>query len=488
MAYGSVSPSVLREQFPPALYAAVYPLLEHVEVHEGRDDPSSTRATVSSEHQVEMGATWSSCTCPSSVGRQWMCRHKLAVLLQYRVNTGALSAEQTDDEHLRALALIRLDTPSSAVDRYLDTRTREELSRISISSSYEYSDIGWPLRAQVARWALDGLAYADHLYAGVEHTLDADQARVPMRQVPEQLKTVIAVLWDGLEHDNPLQLLPSAMLLLFRMREVIEASMPVSSEVRRFYGWCMDLVYELRSRGAVTWDECAELILDLELGDRTPEALCPSLQWATPAKGIADALRNQLDAHAEEIFEELVEYSDIHAEVDPDLCRRWNRILRVMAETAFAVDDLEELGRVLARWGEAPYGEFARRGSNTRAASELLPITLAAKRAGRITQTSWLRQIRTSEAVLDRDASTTGMRGGVPDSSHRTSPLREVSHSVLVGGLLGAGRAEEAIDVLKQEFTRRPVPEAIPALQTWWQRIGTGEDVVAWSREVMLGS
>ncbi|GAA1486019.1 hypothetical protein GCM10009625_28230 [Brachybacterium fresconis] len=90
--------------------------------------------------------------------------------------------------------------------------------------------------------------------------------------------------------------------------------------------------------------------------------------------------------------------------------------------------------------------------------------------------------------MLDREAATTGVRGGVPDSSHRTSPLREVSHSVLVGGLLGAGRAEEAIDVLRQEFTRRPIPEAILALQTWWERIGTGEDVVAWSREVMLGS
>lgn len=407
---------------------------------------------------------------------------------QSRVNTGALSAEQTDDEHLRALALIRLNTPSSAVDRYLDTRTREKLSRIAISSSYESSDIGWPLRAQVARWALDALAYADHLYAGVEHTLDADQAREPMRQVPEQLKTVITVLWDGLEHDNPLQLLPSATLLLMRMREVVEASMPVSSGVRRFYCWCMDLVYELCSRGAVTWDECAELILDLELGDRTPEALCPSLQWATPAKGIADALRNQLDAHAEEIFEELVEYSDVHAEVDPDLCRRWNRILRVMAEKAFAEDDLDELGRVLARWGEAPYGEFVRRAANTHSKVEQLPITLAAHRAGRVTQASWLRQIRTSEVVFGQEEATKGMAGGVPNSSKRTSPLREVSHSVVVGGLLGAGRGEEALDILKQEFRRCPMPEAIPALQTWWERIGIGEDAVVWPREVMLGS
>lgn len=488
MAYGTVSLSALREQFPPDLYATVYPLLEHVEVHERRDDPPSTRATVSSEHQVEMGATWSNCTCPSSEGRRWMCRHKLAVLLQYRVETGALSAEQADDEHLRALTQIRLDLPARAVDRYVDTRTREELSRIAISASYESSDIGWPLRAQVARWALDGMDHADHLYAGVEHALDADPAREPMHQAPEQLKTVISVLWDVLEHDNPVQLLPAATLLLTRMREVVEASMPVSSEARRFYGWCMDLIHELCSRGAMTWDECAELVLDLEIADRTPEALCPSLQWATPTKDLADALRKQLDAHAAEIFEQLVEYSDIHTEVDPDLCRRWNRVLRVTAETAFAADDLNELGRVLARWGEAPYGEFTRRASNTHSKSELLPITLAAHRAGRITQASWLRQIRTSKVVSVQEVATKGMAGGVPNSSQRTSPLREVSHSVVVGGLLGAGRGEEALDILKQEFRRCPMPEALPALRAWWERIGIGEDVVAWSREVMLGS
>lgn len=65
MAHGPVWLSVLREQFPPELYATVYPVPERVKVHERRDDPPSTRATVSSEHQVEMGVTWSNCTCPS---------------------------------------------------------------------------------------------------------------------------------------------------------------------------------------------------------------------------------------------------------------------------------------------------------------------------------------------------------------------------------------------------------------------------------------
>lgn len=476
----------LREQFSPELYAAAYPLIDSVEVSE--QDRARVRATVSGEHEVVAERSGSTCSCPTAEGERWMCRHKLAVFLRYWSDAGSVSLEDLDDEHLRVMVRTQLERPHRAVPAYLATRTRDELTTVAISGSFESSGVGWPLRADAARWSMDALSYADHLYAGIDHELDVEAACEPMVQIPPRLRTVSGVLWNGTDYDNPVQLLPAATLLLTRMRQVIEVSMPVSSEVRRFYGACMQLVQEIYSLGAATWAECADLIGELEVDDREPEALCPSLQWFTPMPELAAALRSRLVARAESTFEELMAFSDIRVTVEPDLARRWNRLLSVTAELAFSQGDVDELGLVLARWGDSPYGEFMRRASNTRSRGQLLPITEQAARAGRVTHLSWTEQLRTPVTNVENERMFSGMASGVAVSSLRTSLLHDVSFSVLVGGLLEVGRREAALDALREQFHRCPAPEAVPALQTWWERTGAAEDVVEWARSIMLGS
>lgn len=479
---------LFRQLFPPKALARVYPLLEDVVVHHWEEFPRRMSARVSDEFEVEMGPDWISCTCPEADGRRLRCLHKGAVEFAHWREAGRLDPDLLDAEHLRALAQLQLDLRGIPLARYLASLTREQLIEQTIMHSFETTTVGWPLHAEAARWAGDALDYADHLYAGVDRVTEGLEREGRWERVPPSLAMAHRVLDEAAREGDAMPLLPAVTLLVRRVRAAVDFSAPATAALRSFYRGCMELLETICSRGAMTVDECAQEILDLELPGRGSGELCPSLQWFVPRPDLADALGNRLDALSAQAVEELLAHTDIRTEVDDELCRRWNRLCRVTAEVAFSAGDLEELSRVLARWGEAPYGEFLRRAANRRAAAELLPISLAAHRAGRISPHGWTRQIRTAEVLLDPAEAYTGLTGGKPTSSHGTSSLRDASLSVLVGGLVEAGRRAEALDVLQQEFRRTPLPEAVPLVQTWWARIEADGDPAEWLREVMLGS
>ncbi|UEJ81855.1 hypothetical protein Bra3105_13515 [Brachybacterium halotolerans subsp. kimchii] len=330
---------------------------------------------------------------------------------------------------------------------------------------------------------------ATELCSRIDEALPAECSTQPMTTVPAALQHALLVLEEAVHGESAIPALPASTLLLTRMRAVVDVSMPVAPDVLDFYRRCMRVLHDAHEVGAIETDELAALLLELELTEERATGLCPSLQWSIPSDALARALAARLTALAEKAFEELMNYSDVAVEVDGALTRRWHRVHRMRAELAFARQDLEELGRVLSRWGGAPYGEFMYRAAWHSPPADLLPVALSAARAGQITHVPWSAQVRTSESVLSADEArphTPGMRHGVPIASDRPSPLRHASLHLLIRALDQAGQRQAARNALQEQFRRCPAPEAVPALHTWWKRLEIEEDAVGWARSVML--
>lgn len=330
---------------------------------------------------------------------------------------------------------------------------------------------------------------ANELHRRIDEALPAESSTQPMTMVPDVLRRAAVALEDAVHGEASIPALPASTLLLTRMRAVVDVSMPVTPSVLDFYRHCMSVLHDAHNAGAIETEALADLLLELELTEERATGLCPSLQWTAPSAVLATALVARLAARAETLFEELMTHSDIAVEVDGALTRRWNRVHLVGAEIAFARHDYEELGRVLSRWGGAPYGEFMHRAAWHSPPADLLPIALSAAQAGQITHVPWSAQVRTSEHHLTADESgphASGMRHGIPIASHRLSPLRKASLHLLIRALDKAGHRQAARDALQEQFRRCPAPEAVPALHTWWERLEIEGDVVEWARSVML--
>jgi hypothetical protein len=330
---------------------------------------------------------------------------------------------------------------------------------------------------------------ANELHRQIDEALPAESSTQPMTTAPTELRRALLVLEEAVHGETAISALPAGTLLLTRMRAVVDVSMPVTSDVLGLYRHCMRVLFDAHAAGAIETEDLADLLLELELAEERATGLCPSLQWSAPSVDLATALVARLTALAETLFEELMTHSDIAVEVDGALTRRWNRVQRLGAEIAFARHDYEELGRVLSRWGGAPYGEFMHRAAWHSPPADLLPIALSAAQAGQITHVPWSAQVRTSERLLTADESgphASGMRHGIPIASDHPSPLRNASLHLLIRALDQAGHRQAARDALQEQFRRCPAPEAVPALHTWWERLDIEGDVVEWARSVML--